>query len=391
MPTFEPEGEYSDFFDESPHEWTQTKLNVLREYMPFWATKRGYGSRRLLYVDGFAGRGSFGTGDSLVDGSPVVVARLAQEIKQDPKRAYTLYCRNTELDAARCRNLMKNLAFADNDIVKTYCGPFEDHFAEIVAEMKGAPAVIFLDPCGIIGIAPDEIEPVLRRPDTEILLTLSLPTIQRMSGAIISLAPEARGKLRRLNRVLGEDPDEPNPEWAKAREQMDVDEWADWASSRYRSLLNRMSPDLQFGMTYPVRAKKDSATKYYLVFASRSLEPFPMISHSLCKVEDELSIKAENSRVPSGQLGLGMLDPIHISRRQAKVPEVTEEIYEFGLTNQGCTSDRIFQQFCYRYLGDFNAAHIRKMIAVLVAQGKASIYDGPDKHSSKDRRPITFH
>jgi hypothetical protein len=60
------------------------------------------------------------------------------------------------------------------------------------------------------------------------------------------------------------------------------------------------------------------------------------------------------------------------------------------MKNQGCTRKDIYELVAFHYLGKFKQKHIRYMVAQLVEQGRAVIYDGPDKHKDVNLRPITF-
>jgi three-Cys-motif partner protein len=356
--------------------------------MHSYVKKRGSGNSRLYYVDGFAGRGVYGKEPPFEEGSPLKIARLAQRIK-DEERKYRLYCLSSEIDLARCARLKEVLAFADPDLVKTYCGPFADQLPGMLKQMQGHPAVFFIDPCGIIGIAPDELQPVAARPDTEILLTLSLPTMFRMSGSARSAAPEAGGKVERLSRLLGEDPENPDPDWARKKDELGTEAWADWAVHHYLDRIQTMSPHLRYGLSYPIREKFKSGTKYFLIFATRSMDAFPFMTDFICSEEDALQLEAEIESRNQGQLSL--FAPRHEMDREERFPAVIEEIYQYGLEHQRCTRKEIVEQISFRHLGKFMQKHIRYMVSQLIESGRATVDDGPDKHKELDRRPITFN
>jgi hypothetical protein len=276
----------------------------------------------------------------------------------------------------------------DPVLVKTYCGDFNRHLETMMNQMVGCPAVFFLDPCGIIGIAPRDLQPIVTRPDTEILLTLSLPTMFRMSGSAASLAPEATGKVAQLSRVLGEDSANPYPEWARKKAELDTDAWADWAVRRYLGRIRSLSSHLRYGLAYPIREKFRSGTKYYLIFATRSMDAFPLMTDFICSEEDELQSEKEVESRKRGQMSL--FGPQHEAIRAERFPAVIEEIYQYGHEHQGCSRKDIVEQIALRHLGKFKQKHIRYMVKQLVESGRAVIYDGPDKHSDYDRRPIRF-
>lgn len=381
------EGDNEDFFNEELKVWSQRKLRILDKYVAAWIKKRQSGNSQLLYVDGFAGRGRYGTSEPYSYGSPVLVAKQAQAILEQGKQ-YRLNCHNVELDPARCAILKEVLSFASPEIVTTHCGAFSDTLPAILKQTRGWPAIFFIDPCGLIGIEPSDLAPVVSRPDTEILLTFSLPTAFRLAGSINSSATEAREKANRLSKILGEDPHNEWPEWAKKKASLNTDDWAEWVVRCYMERIQQMSPHLRYGLAYPIREKFKSGVKYYLIFATRSPDAFPFMTDFICSEEDELQLKDEMESRKQGQLSF--FAARHETLREEKFPTVIEEIHEYGLEHQNCTRKEIVEQFSIRYLGQFMQKHIRYMVGQLVEEGRAVIYDGPDKDKELDRRPITF-
>lgn len=250
------------------------------------------------------------------------------------------------------------------------------------------PALFFLDPFGIIGISPNDLTRVLKRHDTEVLLTLSLPTIFRMSGSASSDAPEALGKMRRLSEVLGEDPSNPNPEWARQKLVLSTESWADWVVHRYLNQIQLLSPRLQYGFSYPIREKLNSGTKYYLILATRSMDAFPLMTDFICTEEDNLELEFEMENRKQGQLSF--FEPRPTLKRQERFPVVIEEIHNFGLSHQKCTRKEVIEQFSLRYLGQFKQKHFRYMIDELVRTGRASIAEKGASGLDRGDREITF-
>ncbi len=371
----------SDFFDELKF-WSAIKLRILDKYIDAYLRKRGRTQSRICYVDGFAGPGYYGRdGVRTSEGSPVRIARFAQQIK-DEDRGYRLVCLNTEIDRQRCVDLVLALEQFDPDLTQTWCGAFHSRLPELLAVLGSSPAVCFLDPFGVVGVSVDDIRPILNRQDTEILLNLSTPTLHRLAGFEGSGAIEAQGKVAQVSRMLGDDPNNPEPLWLVKRRSLSSDDWEAWAANRFVELMKQQSPYLKFGAAHPIRERRGGGVKYYLVFASRSLEGFPFISDSICTEEDDLSLRAER---PPGQLG--MFEPIHETARAARAREVMEEIHAYGLDHQDCSRKAVFEEFSFRYLGEFQQKHYRAMLDKLEKDGRASYGVGA---STKDRVPIRF-
>lgn len=381
------EGDNQEFFDDELRVWSQRKLRILEKYIAAWTKKRQYGNSKLLYVDGFAGRGRYGTSEPYDYGSPVLIARQANAIIEQGK-PYRLYCHNVELDPARCATLKDVLSFANPEIVTTHCGEFSSKLPPILSQTRGWPAVFFIDPCGLIGIEPSDLAPVVSRLDTEILLTFSLPTAFRLSGSIKSSAPEAREKANRLSKILGEDPKNEWPEWAEQKRLLSKADWAEWVVNQYLKRLQELGPNLKYGFAYPVREAFQSGTKYFLIFATRSMEGFPFMTDFICSEEEEMDLDHEMDNRAQGQLS--MFAPRVELTREEQFPEAIERIHAYGMKNQGCTRKDIYEFVAFNYLGKFKQKHIRYMVAQLVEQGRAVVNDGPDKHKDVNLRPITF-
>ncbi len=77
--------------DSAPDKWimrehTRVKLELLEKYLRGWIPILGKWHIRVLYVDGFAGRGQYSEEDGgrakITDGSPIRAMRVAQSLKQ---------------------------------------------------------------------------------------------------------------------------------------------------------------------------------------------------------------------------------------------------------------------------------------------------------------------
>ena len=382
MPAPNQPRDQADFFDELRF-WSRTKLRILEKYIDAYLRKRARFNPTIYYVDGFAGQGYYGQeGHPFEEGSPLRMARFAQRIRGEGK-PYRLICLNTEISKKRCQELQRVLTEFDPELVQVFCGSFAEHLPRILRIMEQAPAVCFLDPFGVVGISVDDIRPLLERSDTEILLNFSTPTLHRLAGFATSNAKEARGKFNQLSRTLGEDPRDDVPEWRVMRDRLNSDEWEEWAVNRYLEQMQVASPHLKYGMAYPVREKVGGGVKYYLVYASRAMDAFPLMSDFICTEEDDLRLQAEiASRHPDQ---MGMFAPRHVTDREARFATVIEEIHTYGMAHQGVNRKHLIEEFSYRYLGEFKQKHYRQMLDQLVKEKRAEFGLG-----GKDIAPITF-
>jgi three-Cys-motif partner protein len=382
----EADEEERDPWFEETRTWSRVKLRILSKYVDAYKNKRGSSNPEFYYVDGFAGPGYYiKKGRPPEDGSPVLLARLAQQIK-DSGKPYRLICINTELSRSRCKRLQEALAQFSPELVHVFCGEFGDHIGEIMSKMGSAPAICFLDPFGAKDISPREIQPLLTRSDTELLINFNTRALHRLKGSSTSQAREAPGKIHRLSDILGEDPHDPVPEWLHQLSYLSSEDWEKWVVERYMSRLLGSRTNLKHAIAYPVREKHKGAVRYYLVFASRSMHAFPIMGDIICTEEDDLRLQDELAARPPGQQSL--FGPVHESERAERLREVIEEIHQYGLANQGSTRERIIQHFSFLYFGEFKQKHFRALVSELVRQGRVEIAD--DKSKPLDRRPIKF-
>jgi len=192
-------------------EHTRIKHELLRKYLYAWIIKLGKFHRKVIFFDGFAGRGEYTdekTGKVLTLGSPIIALRLANELlqfcEQKGRRPYfdKFICIAVEKDEENFRNLQavvdrekENIGFKDKiDILLK-----NDEFANVVTDLveqvgvKIAPSFFFIDPFGFSGVPFEAVKNILSLPKTEIFFTfmtrdinrfLELPQVERHLDAL---------------------------------------------------------------------------------------------------------------------------------------------------------------------------------------------------------------
>ncbi len=375
----------SDRFFDYLRDWSEIKLRILDKYLDAYLNKRGRFNPTIYYVDGFAGPGCYGqAGQDGQEGSPLRIARKAQGRRESAKPG-RLVCVYTERDPGHCQNMRGALAQAgvDPDLVHVFCGAFQHHLATILGMLQPGPAVCFLDPFGEGGVSPAELRPLLQRPNTEFLLNLNTPILRRMAGFEDSAAKDRTAKLANVSRSLGEDPTNPNPTWLEMwRRFNDSREREEWAAQTYMEQLVKNSPDLRFAMAYEVRTKYRGRPKYYLVFASRAPDAFPIMNDFLCSEEDDLFARTEAVR-PNGQTSF--LVPLREQERDAGLVMLADEIHAYGVQHQGINRKALVEHFTYQRLGEFRKRHWHQALQLLVDEGRARRRGGQG-----DTAPIEF-
>jgi len=134
----------ADFFD-GLKDWSDRKIELITAYINGAARILGSTGGAMVYVDGFAGRGTYLDGGI---GSPVRIAELAQRCVREGW-AFRLRCINFEYDDDYFLNLQKETV-RFGDLVTNRHGDFNAHAVDIMQLIGTKPAVFFLDPLGAI-------------------------------------------------------------------------------------------------------------------------------------------------------------------------------------------------------------------------------------------------
>ena len=362
--------------------WSEQKHNILSKYIDAYTRKRGATNSRIVVVDGFAGTGYYGN-DRSQPGSPILLARHAQRAI-DSNAPYRLFCINVERNRKRYMELRSALQDYDSSAYSVHHGTLSSVLPLVMQEMGDSPSICFLDPYGVVGMSVDDLLPLVQRPNTELLVNFSTPTVTRLSGSVTSYAREAAGKVQRVNHLLGYDIHDPSPEWLHQLNKLGRVKWQDWIVDRYIDQIRQRNPSLRYGKSYPVRTRHRGSIKYHLVFMSRYKPAFTLMSDFVCTEQDQLALKAEESRAGIGQLSF--LLPQHLTDRERRYSAVANELHLFGLKNQDRTRGYYIDEFAFNYFGEFSQRHFRQMIDQLEQQGRLKFGEG----SKRDARPIRF-
>lgn len=273
----------SDDFFEGKRPWSRIKDRILGSYMkPYVAKVMKNVGQPLLLIDAFAGPGKFGDGSP---GSPLIICEAAathakgnyRAIFVNEKRKYHL-----QLDAILRAGGWHPAATA-------ILGDGQDLLRAVVPLLKTQSVFLYIDPFGL-DCEFDTLEPFLARNrdySTEILINLSAG-FHRLAAreALISGTgdpDQIAGWHAKLTRTLGGDYWKEalladNGMEAKAREQLVID--------GYRQRLSSTGY-LTYTGACPILERRDSATKYYMVFASRHPAAMVLFNDAMCKAFNE--------------------------------------------------------------------------------------------------------
>ncbi len=249
----------SNVFFDRKKEWSQRKHESLSGYVPQFARILGQHYGPVFVVDGFAGQGYYDDGTVREDGSPLVIAKIAQELN-----GYDLRCINVEYLGPEFDSLSE--ATASFPKVDNRHGAFADHVDGILRDIAGAPTFFFLDPFGLKGLDWNALSKVGNRPwhlKTELMINFMAPRFDLDAGWLFSTDEKtAQSFINKLDRVMG--PLDWRPIWQG--QELSREHRYELIADLYRSGLEE-----NFGFMasmFPISAL-DGGLKYYLIHATR--------------------------------------------------------------------------------------------------------------------------
>lgn len=219
---------------------------------------------KLVYLDGYAGKGRYENGDP---GSAEIVLKIASGQQLSLNKPWTLFL--SEKDQASVESLKQVAAeYVRRGIDARVRGFTVDTvFDEVLAAATGLPLFLFLDPCGL-ALPFDQLAQVLMRrpgarPATEFLLNFTMMGVRRIGGNVRS--PQgSEASLKTMDAVCGGD-------WWRAHfaEAQADDGAAEQVAEGYASRLGKAAR--MHVISVPVRKKPRHKPIYNLVFGTRSV------------------------------------------------------------------------------------------------------------------------
>lgn len=268
---------HEDFFDEQKP-WSRLKNRIVGSYMPPYLAKVARLRKKIILVDAFAGPGRFLDGTS---GSPIIICHAAERYAKGGYVAHFFNNNRSHHEA------LKELL--DEKGIESAIPAFGDaieRIRQLISNLRDETLFLYIDPYGL-DCEFDSLRPLLERDknsSTEILINLHMPISHRLGSrnAVLGKGPldsRVQSYHNKLTRVYGGDywahdlilGDQAN---AKVRERDLV--------AHYRERL-ASTGYLAFTGACPIREKSESATKYFMVFASRHPDSMLIFNDEMCK------------------------------------------------------------------------------------------------------------
>jgi three-Cys-motif partner protein len=241
------------------------KHTLLDKYMPQFAGMTGSAARgrRVVYLDGYAGRGRY------EDGTRASVERILTIAQNQHRNAGLDWtCFFVEQDDESAVALVQVTAeyAAVGVTVFAHHGAVLEVLDDVIAAAAGVPLFLFLDPCGL-GVPYHQLTELLSTersqtwPPTEILLNFSLEAVRRIGGHVIS--PKGNETtMARLDATVG------GPWW---RQRFAAGVINKAVTAVVQEFCTRLGADTGMTITsVPVRRAPTHKPIYHLVFGTRS-------------------------------------------------------------------------------------------------------------------------
>jgi three-Cys-motif partner protein len=185
MPSFKP----TQLWEAPPH--TLAKLEIIGRYLYLWFAIVGSNSRRLVYIDGFAGPGRYTNTDK---SSPLVALQAAKDAlnkfpgKLSHTEFYFLFVEKNPSFAVSLRETISAISWPSQFKWNVENGFFEEKVGGVLDDFRRekkqlAPTFAFIDPFGATGLPFKVIAEILRHSTCEVLLNLDSDGIGRLVTA----------------------------------------------------------------------------------------------------------------------------------------------------------------------------------------------------------------
>ena len=241
------------------------KHTLLDKYVPQFAGMTGSRSteRRVVFLDGYAGRGRYDDG---TQGSAERIMTIAQRQFAAVKLAWTCYFVEQDDESAAALDAVVVEYVANGVDARAHHGDVEDILDEVLTAAGGLPLFLFLDPTGL-GLPYDVLVRLLtekRRqvwPPTEVLLNFSLEAVRRIGGHVRSPHGTERS-MHRLDRAVNGD------WWRDLLKSGVTDKAVEQVVAQFTADLSRDTN--MYIVSVPVSHRPHQKPLYHLVFGTRS-------------------------------------------------------------------------------------------------------------------------
>ncbi|MDN4640768.1 three-Cys-motif partner protein TcmP [Agreia sp. PsM10] len=274
--------------DSDPSKWeldphTRAKHQLLERYLGAWFPKMASWNRRVVFLDGFAGRGVYEDG---THGSPVIALRRLVDHRHAPKMSscnFQFYFieknkENAESLADTIDRFRKNEASLVTENVKTVVinDTFENVAREITDDLTSrgkrlAPTFAFIDPFGYTGLSMATIADLLRDSKSEVLINFMVGHVQRFV--------ERPGQENAIQSLFGLPPDEVMADYDGTPGAARIAHLRDVYAKQLKNVAK-----FTFVSSFEMRNSSGNVS-YYLIHGTRHYEGVKTIKEAMWKLD----------------------------------------------------------------------------------------------------------
>jgi len=173
---------------EDYREQTLVKHEILAAYLSPYFQIVGKTNKNLLYIDGFAGPGTYTKADSgeVFDGSPLRALKLIASNDTFSKKVTAFFIEVDEFLFRKMEKVVTDFAKANPGIRKpmTDCCTFAEAVRNLLKQVSGnlAPTFLFVDPCGVSGTSFETIKSVMACRSSEAFIFFNIDGVRRIAG-----------------------------------------------------------------------------------------------------------------------------------------------------------------------------------------------------------------
>jgi three-Cys-motif partner protein len=250
---------------EDYREQTQVKHEILAAYLPAYFHILKARNKNLLYIDGFAGRGTYTKADTgeIVEGSPLRALKLIAETKDFAAKVSTIFIESDDVLYAQLEQVVSDFYENHKQIRMPECkhGTFADRVGEVLNEVQGrlAPTFLFVDPCGVSGTNFKTIRQVMDCGKCEAFIFFNIDGVRRIAGLpeVSEVLVELMGSKNRAQAL-----------YDALRVTTSVGKREQLILAHYRKALNE---DIGAKYTVPFRVEHEEMHKasHYLIHATK--------------------------------------------------------------------------------------------------------------------------
>jgi len=166
-------------------EHTRVKHELLEKYLRAWIPILGSGNPRIVFFDGFAGRGRYAGGEP---GSPIIAVRVADELAAYYRQIGFTFVEKDPDNFSNLQSILKDELKTTRNVNRMEIRLVHDEFSNVAGALLDfiekwkatlVPSFFFIDPFGFTGVPFDIARRILASPRTEVFFTFMLRDVNR--------------------------------------------------------------------------------------------------------------------------------------------------------------------------------------------------------------------